>query len=364
MENTNTNIPTDPFEFFLALDDVNGKEALSPKTREILANEAVEYNETRNSNISDEAFDFLEPDESELEADLFGDNFTIDKDFLFEDEQPESEDDTQPEKSEGEEGVEFTDGDDIDQETLDEAYDVDFDTVITLPNGEITTIEELTKFAKTGEELANKEAAIAKREADVEARLASSQSLLDVSTLELDRLLSDYDGFDWDTLGATDPQAYFEHQKYVKSLTDKRQQVINERARIEANEAKRKQDEFSRDATHCVKTLKAEIPEWSDPYYETLTDYIIAKGGDADKVLVNVDPLFWKLVHENYKLTSGVNAVKAKLEKVKGKGMRKVLQPNAGQPMTGRKEAEQAQAAAMYAKGQMSNADAFKFLED
>lgn len=343
----------DNFEMFLQLDDLKGVaadnaanmlEEYRANKPEIITNEAWEESSIEDESPEPGKWDFLEE----------GD------DFKFEDEE-ESQDDSESENmedapttpdSESEEGY----------EEYPESYDVDFETVITLPNGEDMTIEQLSKGYFDGEAIKQREAQLAEREARLEEARNGATTLLDYSEMECDRVIADYKDFDWDWLADNDPIAYRDNKRFLEKYQNRKQEIINLVQQKEAEKQAREDEVFRAKSVACVQVLKHRIPEgWNDALYDRIADYAIGElGADEDKFLQINDP---SIIEAFYKARKWDHAEDARI-KAKIKGAPKRHLKSGGTPMKNAVKMQQERAAEAYAKGQMSQADAFKFLED
>ncbi|MFW3388175.1 UNVERIFIED_CONTAM: hypothetical protein RF648_19495, partial [Kocuria sp. CPCC 205274] len=195
----------DDFEFFLQLDDLKGAKADDAK---------AQLESYKADKAEKEAYAIDVP-ESEHLAPMDGPDFSfLDPDNpIFEDEQgwvdPEEEETEEVEPEEVEESTEDVeetedeptepeldeDGNPIEYEEG-EAYDVDFDTVITLPDGRDMTIEELSNGYLAGSDLTERESKFQETLSQFEERVAGMKDILQLSELEADRVISDYQGFD------------------------------------------------------------------------------------------------------------------------------------------------------------------------
>ncbi|MCS5737624.1 hypothetical protein, partial [Herbiconiux daphne] len=155
---------------------------------------------------------------------------TPDWSFLEEDENGiKFEDEIEAEEAETEDAVEedITD-DSIDPDSddyHDESYDVDLDTVITLPNGEDMTIEQLQNGYLAGEKFTQREQELNQREEQINQRYESAKNLIEISMLEADKALADYQNLNWDQLSDFD---YRENKRYEQELKRKREGLISE----------------------------------------------------------------------------------------------------------------------------------------
>lgn len=356
----------DDFEFFLQLDDLKGNAAESAKAEletyraskqedgYALRDDTSFDNEANQEDAP--AFDFLDPNAPVFEdEDGWVDPETDEDSETEETEEVEETEEEVEEEVEGaldnQEEVEYEDG---------EAYDVDFDTVITLPDGRDLTIEELSTGYVAGTDLSERETQFQETLTQFEERVSGMKDVLQLSELEADRVISDYQGFDWDKLAAEDPQAYVENKRFLERYQARKQELINAQQRL-VNEAKAKEDEvFRAKSVECVQILKQTIPNWGDPLYETLLQYAIDNGADEDAMLKENRPDFFKVLYKAYQFDTGKAKIMAKIKRPGAP--KKVVKP--GVKAVADTGDKREQAAQRYAKGQMSQEEAFKFLED
>lgn len=349
----------DDFEFFLQLDDLKGSAADEAKAN------LEAYRTEKASRTEHEAPAEIEQEEV-VDFSFLDDNAVFeDEDGWVDPEAEEVEEETEaPEEVEETEEVEEVepeldeDGNPIEYEEGD-AYDVDFDTVITLPDGRDMTIEELSNGYLAGSELSERETHFQETLAQFEERVAGMKDILQLSELEADRVINDYQGFDWDKLAIEDPQAYVENKRFLERYQARKQELINAQQRL-VEEAKAKEEEaFRAKSVECVQILKQAIPNWNDALYEQLMQYAIDNGANEDEMLRENRPEFFKVLYKAYQFDTGKAKVMAKIKRPGAP--KKVVKPGVkvvGDPDK-RKVAEE-----RYAKGQMSQEEAFAFLED
>lgn len=347
-----SDVINDPFEMFLNLEDVNAN-ALSKETKAAIDSEKAVYekpDDSINEAWEQEAIEQLEtPDWSFLEEDENGIKF---------------EDEIEAEEAETEDAVEedITD-DSIDPDSddyHDESYDVDLDTVITLPNGEDMTIEQLQNGYLAGEKFTQREQELNQREEQINQRYESAKNLIEISMLEADKALADYQNLNWDQLSDFD---YRENKRYEQELKRKREGLISEFSTLQQQKELAEQEAFKQKSIACVNVLKAEIPTWGDKLYGELMEYAINDlGADEADVLKWNNPSLFKAVYKAMQLDKGIAKAKAKIKG--GKVSSKYVTGGKGAVITDQQQARKNQIANDYAKGKVSQEEAFNFLED
>lgn len=353
--------PSD-FETFLQLDDLKG-------------NFAQDLEKFRAENPKE---DYSE-DDYETEDDSGDEDYSIDR-FANEDGKVvfEGEDGwKEPEEEEGEaeesedEGSE-QESDEVDegsQETEDEgeveyeegeAFDVDYETVITLPDGRDMTIEELANGYLVGNELTQREEQLQQHIGAFEERVSGLKDVLNLAQLEADKVISDYEGFDWETLAAEDPQAYVENKRFLERYQARRNDLVAAQNRIQAEVEAKAQQEFQTKCAECVNILKREIPNWDEALYQNLMQYAVELGAVEDEILKENRPSVFLALHKAYQFDKGKQAVMAKIKKPGAP--KKVVK--AGAKTQPSQTPDNAKAARAFSEGRMSTADAFKYLVD
>ncbi|MFQ3396376.1 hypothetical protein P9477_23270 [Enterobacter mori] len=343
-----TEVFNDPFEMFLALEDVNpnalskttldkieaDKEAYKP---EIITNEGWEESSIEDETPEPGKWDFLEDG----------------NDIKFEDEVEDEEEST-------EDPEEFSDDIDTDEpDYSNEAYDVDLDTVITLPNGEDMTIEQLQNGYIAGDKLTQRETELNQREEAINQRYESAKNLIEIAHLETDKQLAEYANLNWDQLTDFD---YRENKRYEAELKRKREGLINEYSNLQRQKEAAEAEAFRAKSISCVNVLKAEIPSWGDQLYGELMEYAI-KDLEADEsfVLKWNDPSLFKMAYKAMQFDKGIAKAKAK---IKGAKTSSRYVSGGKSPIVDADAARKAQAAKDYASGKIGNEEAFAFLED
>lgn len=342
----------DNFEMFLQLDDLKGVAADNAAKMldeyradkpEIITNEGWEESSIEDESPEPGAWDFLEDGE----------------DIKFEDEVEREEATTESDNMEDAPDVIDPDSEEYDYNP--ESYDVDFDTVITLPNGADMTIETLSNGYLAGEELRQREAEFEEKRKVFEQREAAAKTLMDLSLTECDQVIADYEGFDWDRLAIEDPHAYVENKRYLERYQRKQKDLIATMHRVQAEKQAQEEATFRAKSIACVQVLKSKIPEWNDKHYGDLIDFAIDElGANEDEILKENRPSIILALHNAYKWH---NAATYKTKATIKGSPRSVIKPG-NTPAQSKTSMVQSQAEEAYAKGRMSQEEAFKFLQD
>ncbi len=339
-------IDTDDFDVFSSLDDLKVEEKVEPQ--ENVVEDTADY--------EDEEIDAEEGAEDEdVDVDELDD-----EEFDFEDIEDEDEDGEADEEDSEEEDFddESEDGEDLDDDEVDyEGYEV------TLPNGETIKLDEAVKGYKASEALENERNAFAE---EVEAFRESSKGInkaLELAKLEADRVIEDYADFDWATLSREDPQAYVENREFLDRYIARRKELVSEINEREEREQETQKAEMQTKARECVAELQNSIPGWNEKVYQELVDYAVENGADRQEMLMDINPVTFKVLHKAMQFEKGSKVVKAKIKRAV-KSPKKVTKSQAAKPGNAKKPSKKTIASAKASKGMWDDADVFFSLED
>ncbi|AUM57591.1 scaffolding protein [Escherichia phage LAMP] len=355
-------IDPNDFKSFLQLDDLKGsfKEELG----------RLESEQEPEVDIDDE-FPEKDGDDFDFDTDLLGESnelkFEDEDGWEDRDEEGEVEEDGDN-SDEGDENAEVEEEDSSDAGYEDdsadgegEVFDVDYETVITLPDGREMTIEELSNGYLTGADMAERETTLQRHMEAFEERVVGLKDVLELASLEADRVIEDYNGFDWDKLAVEDPQAYVENKRFLEKYTARRNQLEQAQIRIKQEAAAKEQEAFQAKSIECVNILKREIPNWDENLYQNLMQYAIDLGATEEEVLKENRPSIFLALHKAYQFDKGKQQVMAKIKRPGAP--RKVVKSDAAKSRTSNKP-DNAKVAKAFAEGRVSHEDAFKFLVD
>lgn len=252
------------------------------------------------------------------------------------DDADESDEDEDSEKEDGEDEEDETEDDDVeeqDEEVAEEGtpVEVDFDTVITLPNGVEVSIEELSNGYKSTTELTEAQKAF---EAERQAFEDNSKDLaakLDLAKLEAQRVLDDFEDFDWTKLAQEDPQEFANTKLFVEKYATRAREIEKAQADLKAQRENEEQLALDARARQCVKTLEADLPEWNENLYQRVITHAVELGMSQEAALNLTDAGVIKALVNSLKMESGKNVIKAKITK-KVKGPEKVVKPGGKKP--------------------------------
>lgn len=242
------------------------------------------------------------------------------------------EDDEEPEDTEEAEEADDSDEEDV-EEVEEEAEEeseeeVDFeDYQITLPNGEEVTLSDLVKGYKDNEAV---EAAISefqKTQEEFTEKSASVGRLLELARLEADRVIEDYEGFDWASYKRDDPAGYVENREFLDKYKERRKEIISAMEKIDADKVQAEKEAKAQAAVEAGAILSRDIPGWNQNLYVELLDFAIANGADKDMIENSTDPVMFKMLYKALQFEKGKQIVKAKVKRVGSPT--KVVKPNA-----------------------------------
>lgn len=349
----------DNFELFMQLEDMKGsfaddlKNYQAGKEPEVVIEEDPE--EFADEGIEGfEGIDDNNPIFEDEEGFESGDEDETEEDEVEDESEDETEDETEDEVEESDEQEDEGEYEDSD------AVDVDFDTVITLPDGREMTIEELSNGYMNGTDLSTKFNELETNARVFEEKVMSLKTDFTLAQLEADRVIADYEGFDWDKLAIEDPQGYVENRRFLDRYKDRKQQLVDAQQRL-AHEAEQKEQEaFRARSVECVQVLKKSIPNWDEALYQNLLQYAIDLGSSEEEILKENRPSVFLALHKAYQFDKGAQRVVAKIKKV-GAPKKVMKSGNKQANNTGDKKAAAAKA---YSEGRMSHQDAFNHLTD
>ncbi len=349
------------FKSFLQLDDLKGsfKEDLS----------RLESEQEPEVDIDSE-FPEDTGDNFDFDSDLLGkgDELTFEDEEGWDDSEEEGEDDEGDSDDDSDEVVEDEEPSDVDHDDSTDseyeegdAFDVDYETVITLPDGREMTIEELSNGYVTGSDMTEREAVLQRHVEAFEERVGGLADVLELASLEADRVIEDYNGFDWDKLAVEDPQAYVENKRFLEKYTARRQQLEQAQVKIKQDAAAKEQQAFQAKCTECVNVLKREIPNWDDSVYQNLMQYAIDLGATEEEVLKENRPSIFLALHKAYQFDKGKQQVMAKIKRPGSP--RKVVKSDSSKSRTSNTP-DNAKVAKAFSEGRIRHEDAFKYLVD
>lgn len=186
---------------------------------------------------------------------------------------------------------------------------------VTLPNGETVNLAEAVQGYKSAAELEAARKEFENAKAGFENQSKEVANLLELAKLEADRVIEDYDGFDWAGLAKTDPTAYVDNKEFLEKYQI-RQREIHDALKV-IQEKKRADEEvvMQTRARDCVAALTRDIPGWNGEVYSNLLQYAVDNGADADDIKSCVDPMVFKVLHKAMQFDKGKATVTAKVKR-------------------------------------------------
>lgn len=246
--------------------------------------------------------DLMTPEELE-EA---GEEDEDEVDELPDEEDEESEEEESEEAEESEEEVEESDEEEVDFESYE----------VTLPSGETVVLSDAIKGYKDAQAL---EAERAEFESVREKFAAQSQGVtkyLELAKLEADRVIEDYEDFDWASYKKDDPVGYVENREFLDRYKQRREEITSAMEEVAAERERKEQEEFQEKAREAGVVLARDIPGWNNDLYQQLMLFAVENGADANEIAQTVDPAIFKVLYKAMQYEKGKQVVKAKVKKV------------------------------------------------
>ena len=240
-----------------------------------------------------------------------------DKDEEEDDSEEESDEDDSEDEDEDDEDLEEDDSEEEEDSEEDSGgVDVDFDTVITLPNGMELTIEELTNGYKSGKEIQEHNDTFEAEKAELATVKADATKRIELSKLEAEKVIEEFRGFDWQKLANENPEQFANTKLFVEKYIERKAEIESEFIKIEAEKEKEKATEYKESIRVCVANLQETMPEWNQQLYvEILKHGVLDLGIDEEWMKQCTDPGVIKAVHTSLKSKNSAESVKAKVTK-------------------------------------------------
>lgn len=328
-------IDTESFDIFSKLDDL---EAVEVETDKAPAEAEAETEE------SDTGFDFDEIDESEGEE-------------AEAEEETEAEEEEETESEETDEVDEEVEEEDAEEEVDYEGYEV------TLPSGETIKLNEAIAGYKNAQALEAEKAAFESARTEFEDKSKDLSRFLELAKLEAEKVVEDYDGFDWGELSRTDPAKYVEHREFLDKYKARLKEIRGAFERMETEKVEKEQESIQAAARECVTILQRDIPGWGQELYGNLMDFAIENGMAEENVRSITDASTFKLLFKAYQYDKGKAVAKAKIARI---GTPKKVVKSAPKAVV-KKVSQKEVMAKKLAEGKATAGDlinAFDFLED
>lgn len=233
------------------------------------------------------------------------------------DEEVEDEDEESEEAEEGEVEVTNEDGEEVDFESYE----------VTLPSGEVVVLSEAIQGYKAASEL---QAERAEFETTRDAFAAESEKVakyLELARLEADRVIEDYEDFDWAAYKKDDPVGYVENREFLDRYKARRTEILKAQEELESEKVEKETEDFKVKAREAGVILARDIPGWNNDMYQQLMMYAVENGANAEEIANSVDPVMFKILHKAMQHDKGKQVVKAKVKRVGG-SPKKVASPS------------------------------------
>lgn len=206
-----------------------------------------------------------------------------------------------------------------DSEEVEEDEEVDFEEYeIDLPSGEKVVLSDLVQGYKNAAEIAEEKAQLTSLKEEMETKSAGMDRFLKLAKLEAERVIEDYEDFDWVALAKEDPQAYVENREFLDKYKARHKEILSAVSDLEEKEQAEKQRVTTEKAREAVAILSRDIPGWGDKMYKQLVQFAVEKGANQEDILNSTDPFLFKLLHKTMEHEKGVQKVKAKVKKLGG----------------------------------------------
>jgi len=333
MPNTNDDMILDMDNFdFMSLDDISHDEPTPEPTPAPEDNPAEDEDD----------LDFL-PDEDEEEP-VPEDEEDEDP---AEDEEDEEDDEDVPEEDED------TPGDD--EEEIDyESYE------LTLPTGETVVLSEMVAGYKAAEVLKAEREEFETVKTEFEEKSKDIGRYLALAKLEAEKVIEDYEDFDWDGMAEDDFEQYTQNRQFLDRYARRHKEILKAMDDLDSKKAAEEDRVRTEQAREAAAVLARDIPGWGSDLYRKLMDYAVENGADPEYIKACTDPATFKVLHKAMEFEKGKQKITAKVKRLGGspKKVAKAAPKAPTQTVNPKKVA----VLKKVEQGDMS--DAFDFLED
>lgn len=282
--------------------------------------------------------------------------FDFDK---IDDEEGESQEESEEEGSEdGETEESEAEGDDTEEVDY-EGYEV------TLPNGETIKLSEAVQGFKDAKALTAEREEFESVKTAFESQSKQVAEYLELAKLEADRVIEDYDGFDWAGLAKSDPAAYVDNKEFLEKYQVRQREIVEAMKTIQEKKRADEEAVIQTKARECAAVLTRDIPGWNQDLYVELMHYAVENGANPEEIQNCVDPMVFKVLHKAKQFEGAKSTVTAKVKKAV-KSPTKVIKPDAKEPESSTSP-QKVQLIKKLEKGAFGTKDVdsmFNFLED
>lgn len=259
--------------------------------------------------FGEEGFGFDQIDESEEPAE----NEEAEEE-IEEDAEEESEEETYEEELEDTEVLD-EDGEEVDFEEYD----------VSLPDGTTVKLNEAIAGYRSAQQLAEEREAFEEEKAQFQVTNSDIRNKLELAKLEAQKVIEDYEDFDWQALVKEDPQAYVENREFLDRYKSRMKEITKEMESIREAEAEQEREQFKASANKANETLAKSIPGWNKDLYISLMQYGVELGMTEEYVTNLTDAGVFMALYKAKTLDNGKQVVKAKIKKLGGP--KKVAKP-------------------------------------
>jgi hypothetical protein len=309
------------YDIFSSLDDNSAEENVPGHENvqdDISAVEDADLNDDIGDELTeeDEFGDFSFEDLDDEDLDGFSENDGYEKDSTDKEDSDE-EDEADDEDAESDSEEEEDEGDEAEYEEEDEdGEEVEYDGyMVNLPDGTEVNLAEAVKGYREAGQIQAMQEAFNDQKASFLEEAGSMMDYMKLAKLEADRVIEDYEDFDWAELSAEDPKKYVDNREFLDKYKQRRQEIGKAMDDLNVKEETRKEEAFAAQATVCVDTLKQDIPGWNDAVYQDLMDYAVENGAVEGEITKCVDPSIFKLLHKARQFDKGKQVMKAKVKR-------------------------------------------------
>lgn len=279
---------------FDQLDDLGDTASSSVSEINAMGQESVEAEDLIDED-SDFGFDDIDEDE--------GSGHEVEEEAENDEEHDDDEDE------EGEPSVVDEDGEEVDFEEYE----------VTLPNGDIVKLNEAIQGYRGAQEIADMRAAFEEEREQFMEQSKDVGRLLELAKLEAERVIDDYQDFDWATLSREDPQAYVENREFLDRYRARHKEILKEFDRVKEEEVANKALVTKEKARAANEVLSRDIPGWSQDMYVELMRFGVGNLGMSEEfVTTSLDAGLFKALYQARQLAEGKEVVKAKIKKMGG----------------------------------------------
>lgn len=239
------------------------------------------------------------------------DDFDFDDINENEDEEGEVEDsEDSDEDSEGNEEDGEVEDTDSDEEEVDyEGYEV------TLPSGETVKLADAVKGYKEAQKLEQERKEFETIRDKFTNESKNTTRYLELAKLEAQRVIEDYEDFDWIELAKNDHSAYVDNKIFLEKYQQRYNEISEAMDEIRAKEEEEKKSALQEQARNCLAVLEKDLPGWGEPLYRQLMEYAVENGASSDDIVNCTDPMVFKVLHKALQFDKGKATVKAKVKK-------------------------------------------------